>query len=124
MTETIEQTLDLETIAAGIPVAPGMRLHLRESFFTEEIVAILEREVATLPGRPELRIPAGWWQAWKEANLDVLLRFFPVRYRTYRAIGCFPEWDVAGNVRPGWERFGRLAGRWTGPEEEEEEEAP
>ena len=113
MTLLEEKTLELETIAAMMPIAPGMKIRLAEDWMRDEVVAILSREIARLPGVPELRIPDGWWQAWKAENLDVLLRFFPVRYRTYRAIGCFPEWDVETNVRRGWEKFGPLAARWT-----------
>ena len=33
----------------------------------------------TATAHAEYETPASWWQAWKQANLDYLLRRFPVR---------------------------------------------
>lgn len=107
-------TLDVEKFRAAAIIPRGMTLELSDSnfgaFMANEVVATLTRELATIPYPETLRIPDGWWQAWKEANLDVLLRFFPVRYREYRALACFPEFDVAAARRR--DPLGPVSGHW------------
>ena len=39
----------------------------------------------TATAHAEYETPATWWQAWKQANLDYLLRWFPVRTEKHSA---------------------------------------
>ncbi len=107
-------TLDVQKLRAAIAVPRGTIFEISESdfasFMQNEVIARLTREIASIPGEDTLRIPDGWWEAWKERNLDVLLRFFPVRYREYRAIAYFPEFDVEAARRR--DPLGPVEARW------------
>jgi hypothetical protein len=97
----IEHEFPIEQLGADVHV-PNVEIQLVEdhiSLMREAIVRAV-RSVAYIPGgetvnipsarlpeikvpeirQREIRVPKTWWDAFKRANFDILLRWFPVRY--------------------------------------------
>jgi len=114
--ETI--TLDIEKLAVQQAIGREWFKHLEltkgegaDDFMRDTITLRMVRQIATVGGEsvtvPEIRVPDGWWQSFKEANLGVLLRWFPTRYRilqreqTWKAVELLPNVDLPGDYRIG-----------------------
>ena len=113
-----EITLDIEKLAARQVVSREWLKHLEveagETPFDWDrgsLTLQMVRKIATVGGDtvtvPEIRVPDGLWQAFKERHFDVLLRWFPVRYRvlqrqqTCKAMELLPNVDLPADYRIG-----------------------
>lgn len=94
-----EHQLAIQTINAELAEIfvqtriPRIELERREDVmgFQRDVIIRMARKIAHIPGKervtiprievPEIKVPATWWDSFKETHFDVLLRWFPVRYR-------------------------------------------
>ena len=114
-----EITLDIEKIAAQQVVGREWLKHLElrqaetgDDWFMDTITLQMVRQIASVGGEsitiPEITVPATWWDAFKARYFaDLLLRWFPVRYRTlqhertYQAVELLPNVDLPESYRVG-----------------------
>lgn len=111
-------TLDIEKLAARQSVSREWLKHLElqkaetgEDWFTDTVTFQMVRKIATVGGEsvtvPQIEVPDGLWQAFKERFAGPLLRWFPVRYRTlqyeqtWKAVEMLPNVDLPPDYRIG-----------------------
>lgn len=113
-----EITLDIEKLAARQVISREWFKHIRlemaetgDDFIRDTLSLQMVRKIASVGGEsvtvPEIRVPDGWWQTFKDRHFGVLLRWFPVRYRvlqyeqTWKAVELLPNVDLPPDYRIG-----------------------
>jgi hypothetical protein len=98
----------MEQVAAQYAIPRSqLRLMASESdFVIDEIVLRLVRSVVTVPGIEQVRVPATWWDALKEAETrrSPIMRWWvarrPIKYRVWRALEVLPNFPELDKYRP------------------------
>lgn len=97
---TIERSAQIEQMVAQARIPNTLLVTQQADSLINETIVRLVREVAYVPGprsvnipamtvpeikidavkSPGYKVPATWWDGFKELHFDVLKRWFPVRY--------------------------------------------